>query len=93
MGDREPWSIERIGLVLGAPALRQRFLGEIQRAPGEELPAVFARWREIAESVESGVRRGRELLAVAPELWGDDGWLDVTEEVAARAERIRGTAA
>ncbi|MGV9352329.1 hypothetical protein [Streptomyces misionensis] len=64
----QPWTIESIRDALGNPALAQRFLGEINRAPAHELLAVFARWERIAknlddafdEDVVAAVRRGEE---------------------------------
>jgi hypothetical protein len=94
MSEHEPWTIERISGTLGHPALKQRFLGEINRAPAHELLAVFARWQGIAEGIHTAAVRGRELLAAS----GRDGelpgeWLDITEQVQAEAERLRRDAA
>ena len=57
-----PWTIESIRDALGNPALAQRFLGEINRAPAHQLLAVFARWERIAKDTVAAVERGRELL-------------------------------
>ncbi|QLJ01505.1 hypothetical protein HZZ00_11035 [Streptomyces sp. NEAU-sy36] len=62
------WTIESIRDALGNPALAQRFLGEINRAPAHELLTVFAKWERIAknldtafdEDVVEAVRRGEE---------------------------------
>lgn len=86
----EPWTIESIRDALGNPALAQRFLGEINRAPAHELLGVFARWERIAKDTLAAVERGREIAAA--EARGEDptaGWTDVTDRVLADAERIR----
>jgi hypothetical protein len=36
----QPWTIESIRDALGNPALAQRFLAEINRAPAYELPGM-----------------------------------------------------
>ena len=89
--DGQVWTIDRIGDALRVPALRQRFLEEIGRAPACELLAVFARWKAIAESIARADERGRRLVAQA----GPDGelpgeWFDITDELRERAERFRG---
>lgn len=84
----KPWTIERISGALGNAPLRQRFLGEINRAPAHELLSVFARWQGIADGLQAAVVRGRELHAEA----GPDGalpgeWVDVTDQVREEVER------
>lgn len=88
--ETEPWTIERISNTLGDPTLRQRFLGEINKAPIYELATVGAHWQGIAEQLLHGVELARELHAQR----GPDGqlpgeWTDITEQVKADAERIR----
>lgn len=86
----QPWTIERITEALGNPALAQRFLGEINRAPAHQLLAVFARWERIAKDTLAAVERGREIAAA--EARGEEPagrWVDVTDRVLADAARIR----
>ncbi|MGV9427110.1 hypothetical protein ACWDO7_22840 [Streptomyces sp. NPDC003656] len=86
----QPWTIESIRDALGNPALAQRFLGEINRAPAHELLAVFARWERIAKDTLAAVEMGRRIATA--EARGEDltaGWNDVTDRVAAEADRIR----
>jgi hypothetical protein len=86
----QPWTIERIRDALGNPALAQRFLGEINRAPAHQLLQVFARWERIAKDTQTAVERGREIAAAQAR--GDDptaDWNDATERVQADADRIR----
>lgn len=88
----EPWTIERITEALGNPTVVQRFLGEINRAPKDELLAVFAKWQQIAEATVAAVERGRELHTY--EQRGEDlpgEWIDATERVTTEAARIRGS--
>lgn len=85
-----PWTIERICDALGNPALAQRFLGEINRAPAHELLAVFARWERVAKDTVAAVRRGRDIAAARER--GEDptaSWIDVTDRVQADAARLR----
>ncbi|WP_407917137.1 hypothetical protein [Kitasatospora sp. NE20-6] len=88
----EPWTIERISRALGTPVLTARFLGEINRAPAGDLLTVFAHWQAVAESLQDGARRGRDLAARAGEPDGGE-WADITDTVKADAERIRHRAA
>jgi hypothetical protein len=86
----ETWTIERIRDALGNPALAQRFLSEINRAPAHELLAVFARWERIAKDTVAAVERGREIAAA--EARGEEPageWIDATDRVLAEADRIR----
>ncbi|MEU9313446.1 hypothetical protein [Streptomyces sp. NPDC048256] len=86
----EPWTIESIRDALGNPALAQRFLGEINRAPAHELLGVFARWERIAKDTVSAVERGREFAAAQAR--GEDptaDWTDATSRILADADRIR----
>lgn len=86
----EPWTIERIRDALGNPALAQRFLGEINRAPAHQLLGVFAKWERIAKDTLSAVDRGRRIAA--DEARGEEPsgeWIDATDRVLADAERIR----
>lgn len=88
--ETEPWTIERISGALGNPALRQRFLGEINKAPIYELATVGARWQGIAEQLLHGVELARELHTQrAPDGQLPGEWTDITDKVKADAERIR----
>ncbi|MFF5010893.1 hypothetical protein ACFY3G_49930 [Streptomyces phaeochromogenes] len=85
-----PWTIERITEALGNPALAQRFLSEINRAPAHELLQVFARWERIAKDTLAAVERGHAIMAA--EARGEEPpgeWIDVTDRVLADAARIR----
>ncbi|MGX1254137.1 hypothetical protein RKD48_006648 [Streptomyces ambofaciens] len=88
----QPWTIESIRDALGNPALAQRFLSEINRAPAHELLAVFARWERIAKDTLAAVERGQRIAAAearGEEPSGSGEWIDATERVLADAERIR----
>ncbi|WP_190022167.1 hypothetical protein [Streptomyces hiroshimensis] len=86
----QTWTIESICEALGSPALSQRFLGEINRAPAHELLTVFAKWRTIAAGVAGAAERGRE-LAAAEEATGETpgDWVDMTDRVQAEAAAAR----
>ena len=86
----QPWTIESIRDALGNPALAQRFLSEINRAPAHELLAVFTKWQGIAQRTLDAVQRGREIAAA--EARGEEppgAWVDVTERVLTEAARNR----
>ncbi|MFF9309956.1 hypothetical protein ACF1BS_03505 [Streptomyces sp. NPDC014748] len=86
----QQWTIERIRDALGNPALAQRFLGEINRAPAHQLLAVFARWERIAKDIIGAVERGRDIAAAQDR--GEDptaDWTDATERILGDAERAR----
>ncbi|MEW1569774.1 hypothetical protein AB0454_43510 [Streptomyces sp. NPDC093509] len=86
----QQWTIESIRGALGNPALAQRFLCEINRAPAHQLLAVFARWERIAKDTLAAVERGREIAAA--EARGEEptaGWSDATDRVLADTARIR----
>ncbi|UKY54271.1 hypothetical protein [Streptomyces inhibens] len=86
----EPWTIETICETLGSPVLSQRFLGEINKAPVDQLVPVFGKWEGIAKCVLAAEARGRELAAAdarGEELPGE--WVDRTEWVMQEAARIR----
>lgn len=86
----QPWTIESIRDALGNPALAQRFLSEINRAPAHELLGVFARWERIAKDTLAAVQRGRGIAAAQDR--GEDptaDWTDGTDSVLAEADRIR----
>jgi hypothetical protein len=86
----QPWTIESIRDALGNPALAQRFLSEINRAPAHQLLAVFARWERIAKDTLAAVERGRGLAAADARGEQPAGeWIDGTDRVLADAERIR----
>ncbi|WP_058047157.1 hypothetical protein [Streptomyces roseifaciens] len=90
----QTWTIESICEALGNPALSQRFLGEINRAPAHELLTVFAKWRTIAVGVSGAAERGR-VLAEAEEATGEipGDWVDRTDHVQAEAAAARGRGA
>lgn len=84
------WTIESICDALGHPALAQRFLGEINRAPAHELLATFARWQQIAQDCLATVARGRELAAYDGRGEPYPGeWVDRTDHTLTEASRIR----
>ncbi|WP_069883494.1 hypothetical protein [Streptomyces luteocolor] len=86
----EPWTIESIRDALGAPALAQQFISEINKAPAHELLHVFARWERVAKDTLTAVERGREVAAA--EARGEEPpgqWIDVTDRVLSEAARIR----
>ncbi|WP_438489911.1 hypothetical protein [Streptomyces sp. S186] len=86
----EPWTIESIGDALGSPALAQRFLGEIGRAPAHQLLAVFAKWERIAQDLQAAVDRGHilaEHVARGEHLPG--AWVERTDAVSQKAAQIR----
>jgi hypothetical protein len=86
----DAWTIETIRDALGTPALAQRFLSEINRAPAHELLTVFAKWERIAKNTVAAVERARDLAAYdqrGEELPGE--WIDRTDQVTSQAERIR----
>ncbi|MFI8962084.1 hypothetical protein ACIGO8_08205 [Streptomyces sp. NPDC053493] len=86
----EPWTIERIRDALGNPALTQRFLGEINRAPAHQLLTVFAKWERIAKDTVAAVDRGRKLAAY--DARGEEApgpWVDATDKIQAAADRSR----
>jgi hypothetical protein len=86
----QAWTIETIRDALGNPALAQRFLAEINRAPAHELLHVFARWERIAKDTLAAVERGHALAAAHAR--GEDptaDWTDATDRVLADANRIR----
>ncbi|QIJ61436.1 hypothetical protein [Streptomyces sp. JB150] len=86
----QPWTIERIRDALGNPALAQRFLGEINRAPAHELLSVFAKWERIAKNTVVAVERGRAMAAAEARGEEPSGeWIDATDRVTAEADRIR----
>ena len=90
MSDQQPWTIERICDALGNPALAQRCLGEINKAPAHQLLQVFAKWQGIAQRTLDAVQRGREAAAIQAtggEVPGE--WHDVTDRVLEEAARIR----
>ncbi|MFE5757523.1 hypothetical protein ACFQ7M_19505 [Streptomyces massasporeus] len=86
----QPWTIESIRDALGNPALAQRFLSEINRAPAHQLLGVFAKWERIAKDTLAAVQRGHD-IAAAQERGEDptDVWGDATDRVLAEADRIR----
>ncbi|KOG70490.1 MULTISPECIES: hypothetical protein [Streptomyces] len=86
----QPWTIESIRDALGNPALAQRFLSEINRAPAHELLQVFARWERIAKDTVAAVQRGRDIAAAEARGERPTGdWSDATDRVLADADRIR----
>jgi hypothetical protein len=94
MSDHEPWTIERISDALGSPAIRQRFLAELNTAQIHELTGVFAKWQGIAEQLLHSVERARE--ARSADLAGlpiPGEWIDITDELRERADRLHRGAA
>lgn len=86
----EPWTIESIRDALGNPALAQRFLAEINRAPAHELLHVFAKWERIAKDTLAAVQHGRQLAEYDARGEEPPGqWIDGTDRVLAEAARIR----
>jgi hypothetical protein len=86
----QPWTIERIRNALGNPALAQRFLAEINRAPAHQLLGVFARWERIAKDTLAAAERGRDIAGAQAR--GEDptaDWEDATDRVLGEADRIR----
>lgn len=86
----QSWTIESIRDALGHPALAQRFLSEINRAPAHELLQVFAKWERIAKDTLAAVERGRQMAEA--ETRGEEPvgeWIDVTDRVLGDAARIR----
>lgn len=86
----EPWTIDRICEALGNPALAQRFIGEINKAPAHELLGVFAKWERIAKNTLAAFEGSDEIVAAVQrgeEPPGD--WIDGTERVREAAARIR----
>ncbi|MFE9003138.1 hypothetical protein ACFYOY_13495 [Streptomyces sp. NPDC007875] len=85
-----PWTIERISEALGNPALAQRFLGEINRAPAHELLTVFAKWRQIASDTLAALEQADEIIACESRGEEPPGqWIDGTDRVRREADRIR----
>jgi hypothetical protein len=86
----QPWTIESIRDALSSPALSQRFLAEINRAPAYDLLAVFARWERIAKDTMAAVERGQQIAAA--EARGEEPagqWIDATDRVLTEAAQIR----
>jgi hypothetical protein len=86
-----PWTIERISDALGNPAIRQRFLSELNKAQIHEITAVFAKWQGVAEQLLHTAERAREFRAA--ELAGEPipgEWIELTvDDLKARANRLR----
>ncbi|CAM5316849.1 hypothetical protein [Streptomyces narbonensis] len=90
----EPWTIERICVALGTPALTQSFLGQINRAPAHELLTVFAKWERIAKDTVAAVERGRKLAAYDARGEAAPGpWIDATDRIRTAADRSRASGA
>jgi hypothetical protein len=85
----QPWTIESIRDALGNPALAQRFLGEINRAPAHQLLGVFAKWERIAKDTLAAFENSREIVdAVRCGENPPGDWIDGTERLRQAAERI-----
>ncbi|MCF6524078.1 hypothetical protein [Streptomyces sp. JJ36] len=85
-----PWTIERIHDALAAPALAQRFLAEINKAPAHELLTTFAKWERIARDTQAALDRADEVIeydARGEEPPGE--WVDGTRRIQEAADRIR----
>ncbi|RKN34966.1 hypothetical protein [Streptomyces hoynatensis] len=90
MSSGDKWTIERICEALGSPALSQRFLAEINKAPATALLDVFEKWVAAAERMQHAMTRGRELAALEGRGEGlPANLIDRTEQVFAKAEQIR----
>ncbi|MEU3465969.1 hypothetical protein ABZ721_39285 [Streptomyces sp. NPDC006733] len=90
----QTWTIETICEALGNPALSQRFVGQINRAPAHELLTVFAKWQSIAAGMTAAADRGRALgeeEAATGSIPGE--WVDMTDRVQAEAAAARGRGA
>ncbi|MFI5831045.1 hypothetical protein ACIA6C_27990 [Streptomyces sp. NPDC051578] len=88
-----PWTIERICDALGHPALSQRCLSEINRAPAHELLTVFAKWERIAKNGLIAVERARALAGHderGEQLPGN--WADATHRILGEPGPARGAA-
>ncbi|MFF8784773.1 hypothetical protein [Streptomyces sp. NPDC015125] len=88
--DAAPWTIEAICEALGNPTLSKKFLGEINKAPVDQLVPVFERWEGIATRILAAEQRGREFAAAdarGEELPGE--WVDCTEWIQQEAAKIR----
>lgn len=85
-----PWTIERISEALGNPALAQRFLSEINKAPAHDLLHVFAKWERIAKDVLAAIERADEIIEHEERGEEPPGeWIDGDQRVREVAERIR----
>jgi hypothetical protein len=92
MGE-QTWTIERICEELGNPTVAQRFLSEINRAPGPTFLTVFAKWQKIAETTLNAASQARELAPYderGEQLPGT--WIDATDRVHTEADASRGAA-
>ncbi|PJE97609.1 hypothetical protein CUT44_10695 [Streptomyces carminius] len=90
MSSSEQWTIESIRDALGAPALAQRFLTEINKAPAHQLLHVFAKWERIAKNMRDAFRDADEIVAC--EARGEEPpgeWIDGTGRIQRAADRIR----
>ncbi|GAA1193977.1 hypothetical protein F4556_007366 [Kitasatospora gansuensis] len=93
MADDSDWTIDRIAEGLRSPALRNRFLSELNRTPEGSLAAAFARWKAVAQDLEAAADQARTLLADGPSALLADESVDITDQVLTRAERLRTRAA
>lgn len=86
----QPWTIESIRDALGSPALAQRFLAEINRAPAHQILSVFAKWQSIAQRTLDAVQQGHDIAAAHKR--GEDptsDWPDATDRVLSKDEQLR----
>ncbi|GHF30687.1 hypothetical protein GCM10010218_09980 [Streptomyces mashuensis] len=84
------WSTDRIRDALGSPVLAQRFVRELRRTPARELPALLAKWQDIAERTLASVERGRQAAAAQEagrQVPGE--WIDITQKVQDDAAAVR----
>ncbi|GAA3647072.1 hypothetical protein ACG5V6_21470 [Streptomyces chitinivorans] len=89
MSNSEQWTIESIRDALGAPALAQRFLSEINRAPAHQLLHVFARWERIAKNMRGAFQDADEIAAHEARGEQPPGeWIDGTDRLRRAADRI-----
>lgn len=90
MSGSEAWTIETICNALGDPHLSQRFLGEINRAPVDQLVSIFEKWEGVARRVLAATDHGHVLAA--SETRGETmpgEWIDRTDHLVEAAGRIR----
>jgi hypothetical protein len=86
----QQWTIESIRDALGNPALAQRFLSEINRAPAHLLLTVFAKWQSIAQRTLDAVQQGHDIAAAqARGEQPTSDWPDATDRILSEDERIR----
>ncbi|GAA3384433.1 hypothetical protein [Streptomyces racemochromogenes] len=93
-----PWTIDSIAHALPHPVIRQKFLGEVNLAPVDQLQAVIDKWVRFVTEWEAGRPRIEELRDyfikhghLPPEY--EATLIDVTDRIQTDAERARRGAA